>query len=142
MATERERCLQFVVRTPRGDVVDEQVEGVRLPTATGQVGLRPRGEPMVLAVEAGLLSMRARGDTHFVATAGGLLESDRTSATLYTPLAVTGEDEDRTIEALHREMVEAREELETRHRLAELEHAILQELQPGRRPVRPRGRHG
>ena len=53
--------LHVTIRTPRETVVDQDVASLRVPTQSGQVGLRPRGEPSVLAVEAGLIVLRLAG---------------------------------------------------------------------------------
>ena len=56
------RQLKLMVRTPREVVVELRVSSIRVPTETGQVGVRPRAEPLVLAVEPGLVLVR-REDT-------------------------------------------------------------------------------
>ncbi len=55
------QTLHVTIRTPSETVVDQDVASLRVPTQTGQVGLRPRGEPSVLAVEAGLIVLRLNG---------------------------------------------------------------------------------
>ena len=84
--------FRFTVRTPHAIVVDEQVDSLRVPTETGQVGLRPRAEAMTLAVETGIVVARTGARTRFVGTSGGLLLSDGAGAVLLTPLAATGDE--------------------------------------------------
>ena len=50
--------LKLIVRTPREVILETEVSSVRLPTETGQVGIRRQVEPMVLAVEPGLVLIR------------------------------------------------------------------------------------
>ena len=77
------------MRTPREVVLELDVSSIRVPTETGQVGVRPRAEPFVLAVEPGLVLVRRDETYQFVGTAGGLLRCDGATASLLTPLAVS-----------------------------------------------------
>lgn len=125
------RELQLVVRTPREVVLEWQVSSIRVPTETGQVGVRPRVEPLVLAVEPGLVLVR-RGDSYeFVGTAGGLLRCDGASASLLTPLAVSGDDEDSVVKALDDAIARPSAEMEARATLGRLQTSILRELREG-----------
>jgi len=128
-----ENTLRLVVRTPRGPVFDGLVTTLRVPSDTGQVGLRPRSEPAALVVEPGLVLAAALEGLRFVVTAGGLLRCDGVQAILLTPLAAAGE----SAAAVRRELEEALEtprvELELRGVLQRLETGILEELR--RNPV-------
>jgi F0F1-type ATP synthase epsilon subunit len=120
--------LRLVVRTPERGIFDEAVTSLRLPTDTGQVGLRPRAEATVLVVEPGLVLARAGGALRFLATAGGLLRCDGSSATLLTPVAVVGDSEQSVAQALDQVLRTAHAELELRAVLQRLETGILLEL--------------
>lgn len=129
--------LRLVIRTPHEVPFDDRVRAARVPTETGQVGLRPRGEPLILVVEPGLVVVHLDGAPRFAATAGGLLESDRDQCTIYTPFAVIG-SEDEVLAALERALATPDSELVARRKLGELEQRIVQELRPSRRtPGRP-----
>jgi F0F1-type ATP synthase epsilon subunit len=120
--------LQLVILTPAERVFEGELSSVRLPTETGLAGLRPGGEPMVLALEPGLLILRGRDATRFAATAGGLAESDRERCTIYTPFAAIGDSEaamERTLEDL---LSTPPAEMVARKRLEELEHRVVEEL--------------
>ncbi len=132
--------LHFCIRTPHGAALELDVEGARFPTPTGLVGLRPRGEPMVTAVEPGLIVLRMGGGTRFAATAGGLLEAGREQAVCYTPFAAVGEDADAMIEALERALQTPDSEVAARRTLGELEERIAREFR-GEGPRR-HARHG
>ncbi len=121
--------LRCVLRTPHGVVFDDLVRAVRVPTETGEVGLRPRGEPLVLVIEPGLVLLRGDGVLGFAATAGGLLESGREHCLLYTPAAVVGPSEEDVLAALDRLLSRPDRELAARRQLGELERRILRELQ-------------
>lgn len=122
--------LVFTIRTPQGTVIDEPLSSARVPTSTGQVGLRPAQEAMALPVESGLIVLRTRQGTRLVATAGGLLSLEHGRAVLYTPFAEAGESETELLEALERAFAAPGGELESRRRLAALEQRIVQELRP------------
>jgi len=124
--------FDLAIRTPHATVFEDRVRAVRVPTESGQVGLRPRGEPIVLAVEPGLVVMRLADGMRFAATAGGLLESDRKRCTLYTPVAALGDSEAAMLDALERMLSTPGGELVARRQLAELEQRIVRELR--RRP--------
>ncbi len=120
--------LRVVIRTPRETVVDQNVSSMRVSTQTGQVGLRPRGEPNVLAIEAGLIVLRLNDGTQYVGTAGGLLHADGESASLLTPLAVVGDDVESVSRELDTLLSAPSEEMEVRQMLGRLENRILSEL--------------
>jgi F0F1-type ATP synthase epsilon subunit len=123
--------LRLTIRSPRSVVLDENVRSARVPTGTGQVGLRPREEPLLLAVEPGLIVYWVDDTPSFAATAGGLFESDRERAVLYTPFAVVGTREDEVLAALDATLSTPDSELTARRRLGELEERILHELRHG-----------
>ena len=134
-----EETLRLVVRTPQGGVFDGCVTSLRVPTDTGQVGLRPRSEAAALVVEPGLALAMTGDGLRFLATAGGLLRCDGLEAILLTPLAVVGG----SAESVRAELAEAlgtpSPDLELRAVLQRLETGILQEL---RRSPSAAGRGG
>jgi F0F1-type ATP synthase epsilon subunit len=138
-----EESLRLVVRTPQGGVCDEPVTSLRVPTDTGQVGLRPRSEAAALVVEPGLALAASRDGVRFLATAGGLLRCDGVEAVLLTPLAVIGESADVVGRQLTEALDKPSADLELRAVLQRLETGILQELRRGTSATRegpgPRG---
>jgi F0F1-type ATP synthase epsilon subunit len=123
-----EETLRLIVRTPQCGVFDEPVTSLRVPTDTGQVGLRPRSEEAALVVEPGLTLARCADGLRFVATAGGLLRCDGKKAVLLTPLAVTGDSAEVVHAELSRALAEPGPDLELRSVLQHLETGILREL--------------
>jgi F0F1-type ATP synthase epsilon subunit len=135
--------LRFVLRTPHQVVHDGPLRAARVPAATGQVGLRPRCEPLILAVEPGLVLLRREGGLAFAGTAGGLLETDGETCTLYTPFAVVGDEADGVLSALDRALATPDTELSARRQLGELEQRIARELNDRRAPIPlARSHHG
>jgi F0F1-type ATP synthase epsilon subunit len=122
------RGLYFVAQTPSLTVFSAVVESVRLPTETGQVGLRRGMEPIVLPVEPGLVLLRAHESTMFMGCAGGLLIVDTQAATLLTPLAVVGVDIAVAKRGLDEALAEAPMKLAVRKRLRRLEDHVLTRL--------------
>ena len=129
--------LQLVIRTPHAVLVDQSVRAARVPTETGQVGLRPHQEPFVLVVQPGLCIMMREQGMGFVATAGGLLDADRKVSVLYTPFAVAGDRGDEVLAALERVLATPDSELLARRRLAELEQQIARQFR-SKAPGTPR----
>jgi F0F1-type ATP synthase epsilon subunit len=124
--------FQLIIRTPHEVILQTSVRSARVLTETGHVGLRPRTESTVLAVEAGVVS--AYPDVEgpeieiFIGTAGGLLTCDRNTATLLTPLAVVGDSERAIVAQIDDLMQRPNSELEARATLSKLEGHILSEL--------------
>ena len=131
--------LRFVLRTPHQVVLDERVRAVRVPTETGQAGLRPGGEPILLVVEPGLVLLHGEAGPRFAATAGGLLESGRERCTLYTPVAAVGASDDDLLAALDHLLAAPGGEMAARRQFAELEQRIVRELREDSRTA-PRRR--
>lgn len=123
--------LKLIIRTPREIIYEGHVDSLRVAVETGQVGIRPRMEPIVLAVEPGLVLVSSAGETTFAGTAGGLLRCDGRQASILTPLAVCGTDMPTVANELEAALAKPSVELEARETLGRLEHSILRELQEG-----------
>ena len=133
------RTLHFIVRTPHEVILETEARSIRIPTESGQVGLRPQNEPQIIAVEAGLVLLHTEHDeTRFIGTAGGLLVAERLRATLMTPLAVFGSDRNSIIDQLQTALGEPNEEMQARAMLANLEEEIISEMR--RKPSGPAAR--
>jgi F0F1-type ATP synthase epsilon subunit len=126
--------LRFVIRTPKDVILQSDVSSVRVPTRTGQVGLRPRSESTILAVEAGLIVIRKSDGFQYAGTAGGLLRCDGMLANLLTPVAVIGPEPDAVVAELDRVLAIPSEEAEIRKSLALIEMRIREELRSGEDP--------
>lgn len=125
------QTLKVTIRTPLETIFEGEVYSLRVPTHTGQVGLRPRAEPSVLAVEAGLIVLKSESETKYAGTAGGLLHTNGQSASLLTPLAVVGSNVDSVSQQLETLLSAPSEEMEVRRTLDRLETRILQEMRQG-----------
>jgi F0F1-type ATP synthase epsilon subunit len=132
--------LHFVIRTPKEIVLQSDVSSVRVRTHTGQVGLRPKSESMILAIEAGLVVIRDNDRFQYAGTAGGLLRCDGILAMLLTPVAVTGRQPDEVVAELDRILAVPSEEAEIRKSLAQIEMRIREELRSGETAHKPLAR--
>lgn len=125
--------FEFVVQTPHEVVWRSSVHAIRVLTETGQVGLRRRTEPTVMAIEAGVINVRStiedKGADHFVGTAGGMLICDVNRVTLLTPIAVVGRDEVGITKELQKVINQPNSEMGARAALSKLEGHIVSELQ-------------
>jgi F0F1-type ATP synthase epsilon subunit len=125
----RRELLHLVVQTPRATVVETDVVSLRVPTESGQVGVRPRGEPAVTAIEPGLAIARTEAGTSlFVGTAGGLLRADGRRAMLLTPLAFAGNEPEAVMAAIRSALEAGDPELDLRRAIERLEVGMLREL--------------
>ena len=108
---------------------------LRVPTESGQVGLRPRSEATVLAIEAGLIVLRLKDGPRYAGTAGGLLHITGQIASLLTPLAVVGDNVESILQQLDALLSTPTDEMEVRRSLARLETRIMQELRQADEPL-------
>jgi F0F1-type ATP synthase epsilon subunit len=129
--------LRFIVRTPHEAIFDGEARSIRVLSETGQVGIRPRTEPLVLPVEAGLVLVHTDDRVIFIGSAGGLLSARDRQATLFTPFAVTGTDPAAIRNALDHALATPDSEFAVRAKLGKLEGRILAELHApaGERPL-------
>lgn len=124
-----ESGLELIIRTPRQIVYQGRATSLRLGTESGQVGIRPRMEPLVLAVNPGLVLIYSSDQLTFAGTAGGLLRCDGKQATILTPLAVYGPNMQTVADQLEAVLATPSVELEARETLGRLESSILRDLQ-------------
>lgn len=133
----RKQRMHAIVRTPHRVIFEQDLDALRVLTDTGHVGLRPGGEPSVIAVEPGLVIARAGTTRHFIGTAGGLLTWDGAAAVLLTPLGVAGVSADQVLAELECALAAPNAEMEARAAIERLERGILQELRRERGESRP-----
>jgi F0F1-type ATP synthase epsilon subunit len=125
------RGLHVVVRTPREVVAELDVQSLRVPTDTGQVGIRPRAEATVTPIEPGLVLARTAERLRFLATAGGLLRAAAFEAVLLTPVAVLGDDAAAVVAAVDAAVAGPDPEHELREAIKRLETGLLREVRGG-----------
>lgn len=137
-----EPALRLLVLTPHAVVVAAEVCSLRVPTVSGQVGVRPQGEARVTPVEPGLAIARGEDQLLFVATAGGILRSDASEAVLLTPVAFAGTDPDAVLQASDAAGAQPDPERDLRRAIERLEAGMLRELRLPAGGSPPRGSGG
>jgi F0F1-type ATP synthase epsilon subunit len=130
--------IELIVRTPHAEVLRRSVLSLRVPTETGSVGLLPRAERAVIAIEPGLVIAREPARQLLVATAGGLLRVEPHVVTLLTAIAIVGQDPAGVKAAMDGLMSQPSAESELRRRIDTLERSLMSQSQ--RRDARGRDR--
>jgi F-type H+-transporting ATPase subunit epsilon len=86
--------LKLEIVTPERRVLDETVDAVTIPTASGEAGILPNHAPLVSALKPGVLSYTAQGNTERMAIAGGFLEVSSNKVSVLTDAAETASEID------------------------------------------------
>jgi F-type H+-transporting ATPase subunit epsilon len=81
--------LRLEIVTPERRVLDESVEAVTIPTASGEAGILTNHAPLVSALKPGVLSYSLKGATERVAIAGGFVEVSSNKVSVLTDSAET-----------------------------------------------------
>jgi F-type H+-transporting ATPase subunit epsilon len=66
--------LTLEVAVPERRLVNEAVDEVQAPAASGYLGVLPDHAPLMTQLQVGVLSFRAAGKTRFMAIDGGVME--------------------------------------------------------------------
>jgi F-type H+-transporting ATPase subunit epsilon len=70
--------MRLSVTTPRGSLVETDVDEITAPGALGEFGILPGHIPFVSALKPGVFVYRSKGDVHVLAVGEGVLEVTRT----------------------------------------------------------------
>ncbi|HUG80341.1 MAG TPA: ATP synthase F1 subunit epsilon [Bryobacterales bacterium] len=66
--------LTLEVAVPERRLVNEKVDEVQAPAATGYLGVLPNHAPLMTQLQVGVLSFRSAGKSRFMAIDGGVME--------------------------------------------------------------------
>src|SRR3954469_2232889 len=66
--------MRLSVTTPRGSLVDAEVDEVTAPGALGEFGILPQHVPFLSALKPGVFVYRIKTDSHIIAVGEGVLE--------------------------------------------------------------------
>jgi F0F1-type ATP synthase epsilon subunit len=124
-------ALHVVVRTPHEIVVETDARSLRVPTETGQVGIRPGGEAVVTPVEPGLAIVHTGEAVRYLGTAGGVLRTSARDAVLLTPLAILGDDAAAVLAAMDAAAAGPDPDQALRRAIEHLETGLLREVRRG-----------
>ncbi len=101
--------LKLEIVTPEKRVLDETVDSVTVPTATGEAGILPSHAPLISALKPGVLSYSNKGATTKFAVSGGFVEVSGDRVSVMTDTAETADEID--IEAARTERSDAEKAL-------------------------------
>ena len=115
---------------PGGEKGPIEVDGVELPAALGEMGVRPRHIPFLTPVKPGVVRFRHGGSDRRMAVGAGFLEiSEDGVVTLLTERAVRSWEVE--VEQTRKQLDEVNRELE-QHRQASIEDATVLKLEARR----------
>ena len=86
--------LKLEIVTPERKVLDESVDSVTVPTASGEAGILPNHAPLVSALKPGILSYSTGGTLERVAIAGGFVEVSGNKVSVLADAAETTSEVD------------------------------------------------
>jgi F-type H+-transporting ATPase subunit epsilon len=72
--------MRLSVTTPRGSLVEAEVDEVTAPGALGEFGILPQHVPFLSALKPGVFVYRVKSDAHMLAVGEGVLEVVRTTS--------------------------------------------------------------
>ena len=81
--------LKLEIVTPEKKVLDETVDSVTVPTASGEAGILPNHAPLISALKPGILSYSNKGTTERFAVARGFVEVSSNKVSVLTDTAET-----------------------------------------------------
>ena len=98
--------LKLEIVTPEKKVLDESVDSVTVPTASGEAGILPNHAPLISALKPGILSYSNKGATERLAVSGGFVEVSSNKVSVLTDTAETAAEIDVDAARVEREAAE------------------------------------
>ena len=98
--------LKLEIVTPEKKVLDETVDSVTVPTASGEAGILPNHAPLISALKPGILSYSNKGTTERLAVARGFVEVSSNKVSVLTDTAETAGEIDAEAARAEREAAE------------------------------------
>jgi F-type H+-transporting ATPase subunit epsilon len=86
--------LKLEIVTPEKKVLDEPVDSVTVPTATGEIGILPNHAPLISALRSGILSYTSKGATDRLVISGGFVEVSHDQVAILTDVAERADEID------------------------------------------------
>ena len=86
--------LKLEIVTPEKKVLDESVDSVTVPTATGEIGVLPNHAPLISALKPGILTYTAKGTTDKLVISGGFVEVSTDQVSILTDIAERSDEID------------------------------------------------
>ena len=98
--------LKLEIVTPERKVLDESVDSVTVPTASGEAGILPNHAPLISALKPGILSYSNKGATERLAVSGGFVEVSSNKVSVLTDAAESAAEIDADAARVEREAAE------------------------------------
>lgn len=98
--------LKLEIVTPEKKVLDESVDSVTVPTASGEAGILPNHAPLISALKPGILSYSNKGTTERLAVSGGFVEVSSNKVSVMTDTAESAAEIDADAARAERESAE------------------------------------
>jgi F-type H+-transporting ATPase subunit epsilon len=98
--------LKLEIVTPEKKILDESVDSVTVPTASGEAGILPNHAPLISALKPGILSYSNKGTTERLAVSGGFVEVSSNTVSVLTDTAETAAEIDADAARAEREAAE------------------------------------
>jgi F-type H+-transporting ATPase subunit epsilon len=86
--------LRLEIVTPEKKVVDETVDAVTVPGASGEIGILPNHAPLISALKPGILAYTRGGATERLVVSGGFIEVSTDKVSVLADVAETAEEID------------------------------------------------
>lgn len=86
--------LKLEIVTPEKKILDESVDSVTIPTASGEAGILPNHAPLISALKPGVLSYAAKGSTDKMVVSGGFVEVKANTVSVLADTAETADEID------------------------------------------------
>lgn len=98
--------LKLEIVTPEKKVLDEPVDSVTVPTASGEIGILPNHAPLISALKSGILSYTTKGTTDKLVVSGGFVEVSTDQVSILTDIAERSDEIDTAAARADREAAE------------------------------------
>lgn len=84
--------IKLEIVTPEKKALEEVVDVVTIPTATGEIGILPSHAPLISSVQPGILSYTQGGTTNRLVISGGFVEVGNNKVSVLTDVAETANE--------------------------------------------------
>jgi F-type H+-transporting ATPase subunit epsilon len=98
--------LNLEIVTPEKSVLNETVESVTVPTASGEIGILTNHAPLISSLRSGVLSYAKGGTTERMVISGGFVEVSNNKVSVLADVAETSAEVDTDAARQEREAAE------------------------------------
>ncbi len=98
--------LNLEIVTPEKSVLNETVDSVTIPTASGEIGVLTNHAPLISSLKSGVLAYVKGGTTERMVISGGFVEVSSNKVSVLADVAETTEEIDSDSARLEREAAE------------------------------------